>query len=206
MKSHQDSIPGAAAPFAKLIQEFNKLPGIGPKSAQRLTYYIVRLPIEEVEALSESLLGVKSNIVFCTRCQNISEKDPCTICGNPNRDSTTICIVEEPLDILALERARCFNGLYHVLHGIISPINGIGPNDLKIRELLDRMKHEEITEIIIATNPTIEGEATAMYIQRLISPLEIPITRLARGLPAGGDLEYADEDTLTKAFQGRQSL
>ena len=206
MKSHQDSIPGAAAPFAKLIQEFNKLPGIGPKSAQRLTYYIVRLPIEEVEALSESLLGVKSNIVFCTRCQNISEKDPCTICGNPNRDSTTICIVEEPLDILALERARCFNGLYHVLHGIISPINGIGPNDLKIRELLDRMKHEDITEIIIATNPTIEGEATAMYIQRLISPLEIPITRLARGLPAGGDLEYADEDTLTKAFQGRQSL
>ena len=152
------------------------------------------------------IITVKSNIVFCTRCQNISEKDPCTICGNPNRDSTTICIVEEPLDILALERARCFNGLYHVLHGIISPINGIGPNDLKIRELLDRMKHEEITEIIIATNPTIEGEATAMYIQRLISPLEIPITRLARGLPAGGDLEYADEDTLTKAFQGRQSL
>jgi len=206
MKSHQDGIPGAAAPFAKLIQEFNKLPGIGPKSAQRLTYYIVRLPIEEVEALSESLLGVKNNIVFCTRCQNISEKDPCAICGNPNRDAHTICIVEEPLDILALERARCFNGLYHVLHGIISPINGIGPNDLKIRELLDRMKREEITEIIIATNPTIEGEATAMYIQRLISPLEIPITRLARGLPAGGDLEYADEDTLTKAFQGRQSL
>ena len=206
MKSYQDSIPGAAAPFAKLIQEFNKLPGIGPKSAQRLTYHIVRLPIEEVEALSESLLGVKNNIVFCARCQNISEKDPCAICGNPNRDSNTICIVEEPLDILALERARCFNGLYHVLHGIISPINGIGPNDLKIRELLDRMKHEDITEIIIATNPTIEGEATAMYIQRLISPLEIPITRLARGLPAGGDLEYADEDTLTKAFQGRQSL
>ena len=200
------SIPGAAPPVARLIEEFNKLPGIGPKSAQRLTYYIVRLPDEEARSLAEAVLAVKERIIFCSQCQNITEKNPCTLCSDPHRDASQICVVEEPLDILAMERARCYRGMYHVLHGVISPMNGIGPEDLRLRELLDRLKNNSVKEVIIATNPTLEGEATAMYIQRLIAPLGLRITRLARGLPVGGDLEYADEDTLTRAFQGRQEL
>ena len=192
--------------MARLIQEFNKLPGIGSKSAQRLTYYLVRMPEEEAKALAEALLAVKDKIIFCSRCQNLTEQDPCPICTDPARDQTILCVVEEPLDVLALERIHYYNGLYHVLHGAISPINGIGVEELKIRELLERLKGGAIQEIVLATNPNLEGEATAMYIQKLVSPLIGKVTRLARGLPVGGDLEYADQVTLTRAFQGRQEF
>ena len=200
-----DFLP-AAAPVARLIEELHKLPGIGSKSAQRLTYYLVRMPQEEAQALAEAIVAVKERIIFCSRCQNITEVDPCPICTDSQRDQSTICIVEEPLDVLALERTHCYRGLYHVLHGAISPMNGIGPEELRIRELLDRLKDGSVQEVILATNPNLEGEATAMYIQRLMSSLVTRITRLARGLPVGGDLEYADEVTLTRAFQGRQEF
>ena len=197
---------GVAPSVARLIQEFNKLPGIGPKSAQRLTYFIVRFPEEEARALAEAILAVKESTLFCSRCQNIADQDPCTLCSDASRDASQICVVEEPLDVLALERAHCYRGLYHVLHGVISPINGVGAEDLKIRELLARLREGDVKEIILATNPTLEGEATAMYIRRLIAPLGVKVTHLARGLPQGGDLEYADETTLTRAFQGRQEF
>ena len=197
---------GVAPSVARLIQEFNKLPGIGPKSAQRLTYFIVRFPEEEARALAEAILAVKESTLFCSRCQNIADQDPCTLCDDTGRDASQICVVEEPLDVLALERAGCYRGLYHVLHGVISPINGVGAEDLKIRELLARLREGDVKEIILATNPTLEGEATAMYIRRLIAPLGVKVTHLARGLPQGGDLEYADETTLTRAFQGRQEF
>ena len=200
-----DFLP-AAAPVADLIEEFHKLPGIGSKSAQRLTYYLVRMPQEEARRLAETILAVKERIIFCSQCQNISEVDPCPICTNPQRDRSMICVLEEPLDVLALERTHCYNGLYHVLHGAISPMNGIGPEELRLRELLDRLKDGSVQELVLATNPNLEGEATAMYIHRLVSPLISRITRLARGLPVGGDLEYADEVTLTRAFQGRQEF
>ena len=200
-----DFLP-AAAPVASLIQEFHKLPGIGSKSAQRLTYYLVRMPQEEAKALAEAILAVKDRIIFCSQCQNLTEADPCSICTDSNRDRTTICVLEEPLDVLALERTRCYQGLYHVLHGAISPINGIGAEELKVRELLDRLRDGTVQELVLATNPNLEGEATAMYIQRLVSPLVSRVTRLARGLPVGGDLEYADQMTLTRAFQGRQEF
>ena len=202
---NNDFLP-AAAPVARLIQEFHKLPGIGSKSAQRLAYYLVRMPEEEARSLAEAVLAVKERIVLCSECQNISEQDPCPICKDPNRDVSTICLLEEPLDVLAMERTHAYNGLYHVLHGAISPINGISAEDLKIRELLERLKDSTVKEIILATNPNLEGEATAMYVQKLISPLVERITRLARGLPVGGDLEYADQVTLTRAFEGRQEF
>jgi len=197
---------GVAPSVARLIQELNKLPGIGPKSAQRLTYFVVRLPEEEARALAEAILAVKESTLFCSWCQNIADQDPCALCSDPSRDGSQICVVEEPLDVLALERARCYRGLYHVLHGVISPINGVGAEDLKIRELLVRLREGDVKEIILATNPTLEGEATAMYIRRLIAPLGVKVTHLARGLPQGGDLEYADETTLSRAFQGRQEF
>lgn len=197
---------GVAPSVARLIQELNRLPGIGPKSAQRLTYFIVRLPEEEARALAEAILAVKESTLFCSRCQNIADQDPCVLCGDPSRDASQICVVEEPLDVLALERAGCFRGLYHVLHGVISPINGVGAEDLKIRELLARLREGDVKEVILATNPTLEGEATAMYIRRLIAPLGVKVTHLARGLPQGGDVEYADETTLSRAFQGRQEF
>ena len=203
--NNNDFLP-AAAPVARLIQEFHKLPGIGSKSAQRLAYYLVRMPEEEAKSLAEAVLAVKERIVLCSECQNISEQDPCPICKDPNRDVSTICLLEEPLDVLAMERTHAYNGLYHVLHGAISPMNGIGAEDLKIRELLERLKDRTVKEIILATNPNLEGEATAMYVQKLISPLVERITRLARGLPVGGDLEYADQVTLTRAFEGRQEF
>ncbi len=202
---NSDFLP-AAAPVADLIEEFHKLPGIGSKSAQRLTYYLVRMPQEEARKLAETILAVKERIIFCSQCQNISEVDPCPICTNPERDRSMICVLEEPLDVLALERTHCYKGLYHVLHGAISPMNGIGPEELRLRELLDRLKDGSVQEVVLATNPNLEGEATAMYIQRLVSPLVGRVTRLARGLPVGGDLEYADEVTLTRAFQGRQEF
>ena len=196
----------AAAPVARLVEEFHKLPGIGPKTAQRLTYYLIRMPEEESRALAEAILAVKERIVLCSRCYNITESNPCAICDNANREQTSICVVEEALDVLALERTHSYKGLYHVLHGVISPMNGIGPDDLKIQPLLDRLKSGEVQEVILATNPNLEGEATSMYIQRLIAPLGIKITRPARGLPVGSDLEYADEVTLARAIEGRQEF
>ncbi len=196
----------AAAPVARLIDEFHKLPGIGPKSAQRLTYHLLRAPAEDARALAEAILEVKDKIVLCSVCQNITDADPCAVCSNPGRDHAAICVVEEPLDILALERAGAFKGLYHVLHGVISPMDGVGPEDLKVQDLLTRLRSGEVQEVIMATNPNLEGEATAMYISRLITPLGIKVTRLARGLPVGADLEYADNVTLARALEGRQEL
>ena len=201
-----DPIPAAAPPVARLIQELNKLPGIGPKSAQRLAYHVIRLPNEEAHALAQAVLAVKELITLCSVCQNLTDTDPCSICTDSRRDNTQICVVEEPLDVLALERTHCFRGLYHVLHGVISPMDGIGPEDIKLKELVPRLQNRSVTEVIIATNPTLEGEATAMYVQRHISPLGVKVTYLARGLPMGGDLEYADELTLSRAFQGRREI
>jgi len=196
----------AAAPVARLIEEFHKLPGIGPKSAQRLTYHLLRAPADEARALAEAILEVREKTVFCSVCQNIADSDPCAICSNPERDHNAICVVEEPLDILALERAGAYKGLYHVLHGVISPMDGIGPEELKVQELLSRLRSGDVREVIMATNPNLEGEATAMYIARLISPLGVKVTRLARGLPVGADLEYADNVTLARALEGRQEV
>ena len=201
-----DRMPAAAPSLAQLIQELNRLPGIGPKSAQRLAYYIIRLPDDEAHALAEAILGVKEKIRFCSVCQNLTDADPCAICSDDRRDQTQICVVEEPLDVLALERTNCYRGLYHVLHGVISPMNGVGPEELRLKQLGPRLDAGSVEEVIIATNPTLEGEATAMYIKRHIAPLAAKVTHLARGLPVGGDLEYADEVTLSRAFQGRQEI
>ncbi len=193
-------------PIQNLIEAFERLPGIGPKTAQRLTYYLLHAPIEEAKKLADAALEMKEKTVVCTTCFNIGETDPCSICSDPSRDKEVIAVVENPLDVLALEKAS-FKGLYHVLHGVISPLENIGPEQLHIRELLPRLKDGPpaggVKEIILATNPTMEGEATAMYIQRLLSPLGVKITRIARGLPVGSDLEYADETTLTRALEGR---
>lgn len=186
-----------------LIEAFERLPGIGPKTAQRLTYHLLHAPIEEAQALAKASLDIKEKIVICETCFNISETSSCEICSDIGRDREILAVVENPLDVLALEKTG-FNGLYHVLHGAISPLDNIGPEELHIREILPRLKDGMIKEIILATNPTMEGEATAMYIDRLISPLGIKITRIARGLPVGGDLEYADETTLTRALEGRK--
>ena len=198
-----------AEPVARLIEEFTKLPGVGPKTAQRLTFFLLRAPAELARSLAAAIVEVKDKIVFCSECFNITERDPCAMCSG-GRDESKICVVEEPLDVLALERTRAFKGLYHVLHGAIAPIDGIGPEDLRIREFLQRLRPREgrvaVEEVVVATNPNLEGEATAMYLHRLIEPLGIKVTRLARGLPVGGDLEYADEVTLTRALQGRQAM
>jgi recombination protein RecR len=193
-----------AEPVARLIDEFNKLPGIGPKTAQRLTFYLLRMPTAEAKALAEAIVEVKERIGFCTTCFNITESDPCWICRSA-RDRATICVVEEPLDVLALERTGRYKGLYHVLHGAISPMEGIGPDELKIRELVARLG-DGVQEVILATNPNLEGQATAMYIDKQLAPLGLKVTQLARGLPVGGDLEYADEVTLTRAIEGRREL
>jgi recombination protein RecR len=195
-----------AAPIARLIEELNKLPGIGPKSAQRLTYYLLRAPASEVGALADAIISLKEKLTLCSVCLNITDSDPCSICRNEERDHTKICIVEEPIDILPLERTNKYSGLYHVLHGVIAPSDGVGPDELKIKELLSRLNDGVVTEVILATNPNLEGEATAMYLQRLIAPLGVRITRLARGLPYGADLEYADDVTLSRALEGRQEM
>ena len=195
-----------AATVVRLIEEFYKLPGIGPKSAQRLAYYLLRMPASEAQALAAAILEVKEKITFCSVCQNVTEVDPCRICSSGQRDRSIICVVEEPLDILAIERTLTYRGLYHVLHGAISPMDGIGPEDLKIEELLHRLRSNEVREVILASNPNLEGEATAMYLGRLLRPLGLKVTRLARGLPMGGDLEYADDVTLTRALEGRQEM
>ena len=198
-------------PVAKLIEAFNRLPGIGPKTAQRLTYHLLRAPDAEARALASALVAVREEVVFCERCFNISDQALCPICRDPARDETRLCVVEEPLDVLALERTSEFKGLYHVLHGAISPIDGIGPDRLKVRELLARADDASrsgtpLVEVIIATNPTLEGEATAMYLAERLESSVGAVTRIARGLPVGGDLEYADEVTLIRALQGRRAV
>jgi recombination protein RecR len=200
-----DFLP-SARPISRLIEELNKLPGIGPKSAQRLAYHLLQAPPERSRDLAEAIIVLKQNLGLCSICLNITDTDPCGICADVTRDMTRICVVEEPIDILPLERTKKFRGLYHVLHGVISPGDGIKPEDLHIRELLDRLTANSIIEVILATNPNAEGEATSMYIQRLVSPLGIRVTRLARGLPFGGDLEYADDVTLSRALEGRQEM
>jgi recombination protein RecR len=190
----------------QLIEELHKLPGIGPKTAQRLAYFLLRTPDEQARALAEAIIAVKEKVMFCSQCQNITESDPCPICLDEYRDHTRICVVEEPLDVLALERTRGYNGLYHVLHGSLSPMDGVGPDELKMKELILRIENGSIQEIILATNPNLEGEATAMYLHRLITPIGISVTRLARGLPFGSDLEYADDVTLMRALEGRQEV
>lgn len=186
-----------------LIEAFERLPGIGPKTAARLTYHLLRAPKEESEALASAARQLKEKTILCSICKNITESDPCGIDSASDRDNTLICVVEEPLDVLALEKSGAFKGRYHVLHGVISPLSNIGPEELFIKDLLHRLKKEEIKEIILALNPSMEGEATSLYIHRLLSPLGIKITRIARGLPVGGDLEYADDITLKRSLEGR---
>ncbi|MBZ4687605.1 MAG: recombination protein RecR [Clostridia bacterium] len=195
-----------AKPVARLINELNKLPGIGPKTAQRLAFHIINSDIKEAEALASAITESKKTVHFCPVCGNLTDLDPCYICRNPNRDTSIVCVVEHPRDLVALEKTREYKGLYHVLHGVISPMDNVGPEMLKIPQLLDRLKDSNVNEVVIATNPTVEGEATAMYLARLIKPLEVKVTRIAHGLPVGGDLEYADQDTLTRAFEGRREL
>jgi recombination protein RecR len=190
----------------RLIDEFSRLPGIGPKTASRLTYYLLRAPVEQVKALGEAIVELRERTRFCSRCFNIAEADLCAVCADERREQNTICVVEEPLDVLAIERTSEYRGLYHVLHGAISPVEGIGPDDLRIRELVERVRKEPITEVILAMNASLEGDATAMYIQRQLLALNVRVTRLARGLPVGGDLEYADAITLARALEGRRDM
>jgi recombination protein RecR len=195
-----------APPVAALIEELSKLPGVGVKTAQRLTFFILRSPADQARRLAEAIMRVKESIIYCSRCFNITENDPCLICSNPNRDQESICVVEEPLDVLALEKTGVYKGLYHVLHGALSPVEGIGPKDLRIEELLKRVQDGKVREVILATNPNFEGEYTANYLQKELKPLPVKVTGLARGLPIGGDLEYADEGTLSRALEGRREL
>jgi len=193
-------------PVARLIEALQRLPGIGPKTAQRLTFFMLKRPIDEVRELADSLLAVKERIVYCSTCFNVTEQDPCRICSDPARDTGLLCVVEEPNDLLAMERTGEFKGRYHVLLGALSPLEGIGPDDLKVRELLARLDAGGASEVILATNPNVEGEATALYLTKLMRPLGVRITRIARGLPVGGDLEYADQVTLSKALEGRREV
>ena len=198
-------------PVARLIESLSRLPGIGPKTAQRLTYHLLRAPETEARALAAALIAVREQVVFCERCFNISDRPVCSLCSDTSRERTRLCVVEEPLDVLALERTGVFKGLYHVLHGAISPIDGVGPDKLKIRQLLERAQEakdegEAFEEVVIATNPTLEGEATAMYLAERLESIVGSVTRIARGLPVGGDLEYADEVTLIRALQGRRAI
>ena len=193
-------------PVARLIEALQKLPGIGPKTAQRLTFFLLKRPADEVQVLSQALAQLKSQIVNCSVCFNVTEEDPCRICKDPTRDARLLCVVEEPNDLLAIERTGQFRGRYHVLLGALSPLDGIGPEDLRVRELLARLETEAREEVILATNPNAEGEATAIYLAKLLKPFALRVTRIARGLPVGGDLEYADEVTLAKALEGRKEM
>lgn len=195
-----------AEPVARLVAALNRLPGIGPKSAQRLAYHLLQADQQQVKELSEAIALLKQQITLCSVCLNISDAETCGICRNPARDVSQVCVVEKPMDILPLERTKAFKGLYHVLHGTLAPAEGVGPDQLRIKELLARLEAGAVKEVILATNPNVEGEATALYLQRLIAPLGIRVTRLARGLPFGADLEYTDEVTLTGALEGRQQL
>lgn len=193
-------------PLARLINEMSKLPGIGTKTAQRLSFYILSLEDKEAEQLASAILTAKKEMKYCSLCGNLTDEDPCAICSDKSRKADTICVVESPKDVMAMERIREYNGLYHVLHGVISPMEGIGPEDINLMSLLKRLQANDIKELIIATNPNIEGEATAMYIARLVKPSGIKVSRIAHGIPVGGDLEYADEVTLLKAMEGRREL
>lgn len=195
-----------AAPIARLLEELERLPGIGPKSAQRLAYHILRGDSESAERLAAAIVEVKSTIRFCERCFNFSEGPECSICSDPRRDASMICVVEEPRDVVAVEKTGEFRGTYHVLQGAISPIDGIGPEQLRVRELVERIGKEEVSEVILATDPDIEGETTALYVARLLKPLGLRVTRIASGLPVGGDLEYADEVTLGRALEARREM
>lgn len=197
---------GAPEPIARLIQEFSKLPGIGPKSAQRLAYHVLRAPEDDARALARALTDVKERVVLCGSCFNLTERDPCALCEDGERDPSLLCVVEQPLDVLVVERTGGFRGRYHVLHGALNPIDGVGPEQLRIRELVERVQGDAIAEVIMATNPSLEGEATSMYVQRLLQPAGVRVTRLARGLPSGADLEYMDDLTLSRALEGRQEL
>jgi recombination protein RecR len=193
-------------PVARLIEALQRLPGIGPKTAQRMTFFLLKRPVAEVRELSESLVALKDRIVYCGSCFNVTDQDPCRICADPARDGRLLCVVEEPNDLLAMERTGEYRGRYHVLLGALSPLDGIGPDDLKVRELLVRLEGRAPDEVILATNPNVEGEATALYLAKLLRPLGVRITRIARGLPVGGDLEYADQVTLSKALEGRREM
>ncbi|MBW6467584.1 MAG: recombination mediator RecR [Anaerosomatales bacterium] len=195
-----------APPIARLLEELERLPGIGPKSAQRIAYYILRSDEEVAGRLAASLLEVKSAIHFCPRCFDFAEAELCEVCADPERDTTLLCVVEEPRDVVAIERTGEFRGLYHVLGGVISPMDGIGPEQLRVRELLDRVSGGSVTEVVVATNTTVEGETTALYLARMLKPLGLKVTRIASGLPVGGDLEYADEVTLGRALEARREL
>ena len=201
-----ESFSSSVEPINKLIQELNKLPGIGPKSAQRLAYYLLRAPEEQSRLLADAILSVKQQVTLCSVCFNVTDSNPCRICSDTERNRYQICIVEQPQDILALEHTRIYKGLYHVLHGAISPTEGVGIGDIRLRELLERLKDSQVTEVILATNTNLEGEQTALYLNHMITPLGIKVTRLARGLPFGTELEYADDVTLTRALEGRQEL
>ena len=189
----------------KLIEEFAKLPGIGQKTAQRLALHILNLPEDEVKEFADALVKARGTIKYCSVCGNFTDQDPCAICSNPNRDKSVICVLEQPKDVMTMEKVKEYNGLYHILHGNLSPMQGRGPQDIRIRELVARM-NSEVKEVIIATNPNIEGEATAMYIAKILKPLDVKVTRIAAGVPVGGDLEYADEVTLSKALEGRKEI
>lgn len=195
-----------AVPIANLIDQLSKLPGIGKKTAQRLAFFILEMEQLEAEKISESILEAKAKIKLCSICQNLTDIDPCVLCQNANRDKSIICVVEGAKDVIAMERSREYKGEYHVLHGVISPMDNIGPSDIKVKELLARLESDEVKEIILATNPTVEGEATALYISRLIKPIGVKVTRIAHGIPVGGDLEYFDEVTLSKAMDNRREL
>lgn len=193
-------------PLQRLVEQFRKLPGIGGKTAVRMAFAVLNLPKEEVEEFAESMLAVKDSIHFCRRCFNFTESEICDVCADPERDASVICVVEDARDIVAIERIRDFKGLYHVLGGVLSPMNGIGAEQLHVKELLSRLSNDTVKEVIVATNPSVEGEATAMYLAKLLRPFEIKVTRLAYGIPVGGDLEYADEITLRRAIMGRNVL
>lgn len=193
-------------PLAKLINELRKLPGVGPKTSQRFAFYMLKMPEDDTKALAQAIFDIKSSLIYCKVCSNITQENPCRICTDPNRDHSVICVVEEPDDLLALERTRQYNGVYHVLMGALSPLEGINPQDLRIKELFERVNSEDISEIIFATNHTTEGQATALYIAKQLEGLDIKLTRIAYGIPVGGDLEYTDEVTLGKALEGRREI
>ncbi len=195
-----------AEPIARLIDEFRKLPGIGPKTAQRLAYSLLRRPRHDAELLSQAILDVKDKVAYCSRCNNFSDRDPCFLCTSPNRTPELICVVEEPHDIISIEKTREYHGQYHILHGVLSPINGVGPDDLKLKNLVARLAEGNTREVILATNPNVEGEATAVYLARLLKPTGVKISRIALGLPVGSDMEFADEVTMLHALQGRHEL
>jgi recombination protein RecR len=197
---------GSVQPVTRLVEAFARLPGIGPKTAQRLTYFLLRAPTEVAHELAEAVVAMKEAVIFCSTCHNIADVDPCAICTDPTRERGAICVVEEPLDVLALERTRGYRGLYHVLHGALSPMEGIGPDDLRIPHLLRRLESGDVREVILATNPNVEGDTTAQYLVQLLRPLGVSVSRLARGLPVGGDLEYADEVTLAQALENRRAV